>query len=591
MTGKPNWGSLAQVEGIPERSQVLSVNGSPVETVAPELELIPSRKIHSLTLQTPTGDIRVVLEAGGHVPWQTRLAGTVQALLAFLFWLAALMVWHRKPGLAAGHLFSLWSLSVAVLISSEVAAQYGLWGALAARTMAYIFLPALFLHFALSFPRALLPRRSKSVIPLTYLPAAILAVVYAAIAGGEAAFNTWFKQVVFIYLLVWLAAGVVALGYSYFTSTYERYRLQIQLLVASALLGMLLVLLLSLLPQVLYRRWIVPPNLPVLATALVPLSFAFVITREKLPTFTRDRKTVDSYSEARSISSFATLAGDLESMAAYLAEVVAGRPGVSDACVIVASGEELEIVAAAGEWAKDPLRRLQVLSWASKVTPDHIFPNLASPPSGWQLFVPLESHGELVGMLCLGAKKSGKPFTERDIELLAELRKQIALPLHNAILLNKVKQSREQLQAVLGGDQSLCQRTGAGKGGPGKSLSGYRQDGGSDAGKPGPLHPGAFRAGFPALPEDSPGDGAAGGRGGDRSPGSPVPRHRKGGHPRQHPAQAGAPEPPGEDRHGAASQQIGGDPALPGLYGKSPAPCGVPPRGVGRQRLSTGAKG
>lgn len=441
-----SWGSLAQVENVHKGSQVVAVNGMPVDEVAAGETFIPSRKVHALTVKEPGGGERTLSDAVGPVPWQTKLAGTMQGLLAFLFWLAALIAWIRKPRLYSARLFMLFSLCSAVVIAAIMGAQYDFKGMVVLRTVGYIVWPALFVHFAVTFPQTLLSSRSRFII---YLPALMLIVVYAAWGREASNFDTWFKQATFAYLVIGFVVGITAYVYTYLRNTYERYRLQIRLVSTATLLGMLPFLVLSLLPQVIRQSPSVPPNLTFLATGLIPMAFAFVMVRERLPAFAGDTGRVDGSTQAKSMLSFATLTGDLETLSAYITENVSITLQVADVCLLAASEQGFRIVATTGHWANDLATQTQLLMWASRVTEDHVFPNLAPSGSGCQLFVPLESQGDVVGMLCLGDKKSGTGFQKWDIDLLSEFRKGAVAPLHNAVLLERISQTKESLKKSL----------------------------------------------------------------------------------------------------------------------------------------------
>ena len=63
---------------------------------------------------------------------------------------------------------------------------------------------------------------------------------------------------------------------------------------------------------------------------------------------------------------------------------------------------------------------------------------------GIHVSIPLISKGELIGVLNLGEKKFGQPFSNDDVDLLATLTNQIAVAIENAILHEKVlKRERE----------------------------------------------------------------------------------------------------------------------------------------------------
>ncbi|MFH1141831.1 MAG: HD domain-containing phosphohydrolase, partial [Chloroflexota bacterium] len=173
------------------------------------------------------------------------------------------------------------------------------------------------------------------------------------------------------------------------------------------------------------------------AAGILAPALAYIILQEKLPTLVRDKSQIDIRAEASSLLAFANWAGDLDSLTAYVTESIAREIGVSGASLLLFTEDGLKVAATSGDWTHDPIRQTQLPVWGSYVSQDQLFPFLAPPGSGCHLFVPIEHRGERLGMLCIGAKKTGG-FTQQDIELLSEVRKGIATPLRNAIQLEKV---------------------------------------------------------------------------------------------------------------------------------------------------------
>jgi transcriptional regulator with GAF, ATPase, and Fis domain len=69
-----------------------------------------------------------------------------------------------------------------------------------------------------------------------------------------------------------------------------------------------------------------------------------------------------------------------------------------------------------------------------------------------EVCLPLLSKGELAGLLLLGKKISGRPYSKQDLELLQTLANQAALALYNARLYEEVKKSlseRTKLHEIL----------------------------------------------------------------------------------------------------------------------------------------------
>ena len=159
------------------------------------------------------------------------------------------------------------------------------WGNLAAS----LFAPAIFLHFCLTFhmhPR-FLARRSAWV--LLYVPSAVLLGIVALSAEGILKFSTpllelrWFlDRVTLGYSIVLYLIGAVALGIDFARSDDPVVRRQLKYLRNGALVGLLPFALLYAVP---YMAGAVPShvmNLSVLSMGLIPLTWAYAITRYRL---------------------------------------------------------------------------------------------------------------------------------------------------------------------------------------------------------------------------------------------------------------------------------------------------------------------
>ncbi len=159
------------------------------------------------------------------------------------------------------------------------------WGNLAANLIA----PAIFLHFCLTFhlcPRFL--RRSGSWL-LLYVPSAVMLFIIAASAEGLLKFSTPLLEVRWLldratlaFSLLLYFAGAVSLGLDLARSEDPVMRRQLKYLRNGALVGLTPFALLYALP---YIAGAVPShvmNLSVLSMGLIPLTWAYAITRYRL---------------------------------------------------------------------------------------------------------------------------------------------------------------------------------------------------------------------------------------------------------------------------------------------------------------------
>jgi len=64
---------------------------------------------------------------------------------------------------------------------------------------------------------------------------------------------------------------------------------------------------------------------------------------------------------------------------------------------------------------------------------------------GMEVFFPVKRSGTLIGLMALGLRRSGRPYTGLDLDLLATLADQTAVALENASLFDRVQRRAEQL--------------------------------------------------------------------------------------------------------------------------------------------------
>jgi GAF domain-containing protein len=64
---------------------------------------------------------------------------------------------------------------------------------------------------------------------------------------------------------------------------------------------------------------------------------------------------------------------------------------------------------------------------------------------GMEVFLPVRRSGDLIGLMALGLRRSGRPYTSPDLELLATLADQTAVALENASLFDRIQRRVEQL--------------------------------------------------------------------------------------------------------------------------------------------------
>ena len=159
------------------------------------------------------------------------------------------------------------------------------WGNL----LANLFAPAIFLHFCLTFPMTPGLLRARRANWLLYLPSCLILLLFAASAEGFLKFGApllelrWALDRLSVgYALLLYFAGAFVLSYDYSRSEDPIVRRQLKYLRNGAFVGLLPYTLLYALP---YIFGTVPSHvmsLSILSMGLIPLTWAYAITRYRL---------------------------------------------------------------------------------------------------------------------------------------------------------------------------------------------------------------------------------------------------------------------------------------------------------------------
>jgi PAS domain S-box-containing protein len=149
--------------------------------------------------------------------------------------------------------------------------------------------PALFLHFCLRFPERLAFVRERRVIPLVYVPGALLGLVHVMVATGVLVLPVslltarWvLDRVELIYLALYFLAGAACLQYSYNRTRVPLLKQQLKWVTRGTYLAVVPFALFYALP---YFLGFVPPlwmKFSALSLVFLPLTFGYAIVRYRL---------------------------------------------------------------------------------------------------------------------------------------------------------------------------------------------------------------------------------------------------------------------------------------------------------------------
>lgn len=160
---------------------------------------------------------------------------------------------------------------------------------------------------------------------------------------------------------------------------------------------------------------------------------------------------------------------ELDQLALHLNELIAGALQTSAASLMLPTYPNGNFVIVSSIGSASPSDRLSLnekdllIRWLKQndeiihFRDLDIIPQLQALPDtekeelsriGAELFVPMKNQGELAGILILGPKQNGKPFSKQEIDYLNRLCPQIAKGLENACLYNDILERAGQLSLI-----------------------------------------------------------------------------------------------------------------------------------------------
>ncbi len=285
-------GSAGDKAGIRLGDQVLQIGSSPIRRsldVPQALFEIPLLTQTSYTLRRDGIEFRkdnIIIQAA---PRDSAIY--YQYVVGFFYLAIGLFVYYRRTSASKSlHFFLLCLISFAACCfhysgKLNTFDEFLYWGNMAAELIA----PAVFLHFCLTFHIRPSFLRRRGGLVLLYLPSLLLLALAAAAAEGVLKFSSPLLEVRWLldratlaYSLLLYFAGAAVLGIDFAHSEDPVIRRQLKYLRNGALLGLAPFTLLYAIP---YLAGAVPNhlmNLSVLSMGLIPLTWAYAITRYRL---------------------------------------------------------------------------------------------------------------------------------------------------------------------------------------------------------------------------------------------------------------------------------------------------------------------
>jgi len=259
---------------------ILALNGAAFKEVHP---LYGNKKAGGRVLFTVLREGELQLELTLERPSPRILALRLQPIIVALgFWLFSTVLLALKPASGEVRLFFLFSqLGVMVLAAGEVSTFLVDW---ASRlfNLSFCLLSPLTIHFHLVFPRFKTFPHRRFILGLLYGLGLALSLPFI-VSGPRLATSPWHPllyNLARLYFALSILVAVVSLIHTYITTPSERRR--IRLIVLGTALAFAPLVLFSILPELLLAPAIFPYELSFPFLILIPLSYAYAISRYKL---------------------------------------------------------------------------------------------------------------------------------------------------------------------------------------------------------------------------------------------------------------------------------------------------------------------
>jgi len=272
---------------------LLRIDGQPVSRVEAVEFLFDGKRIGdqvSLDVQG-SGEVRTV-----HCVLQAYYSTDyliIVILVSGLFFGVGLVVLLRRPDDRAARVYHLGSIGTALMLSTTWG-QYvdafspGLWTRVVFSCM-YTFVPLLFFHFALVFPRRRWVRLHK-ILPVLYGLALLLGgasgltFLRAATLRSVDLFYLhldWFTATRW-FLIVLIVSGLITIWQSYFAAADEAEQRRLRWVVWGLFMGFLPFVGLWVVPSMILSYSLVPESVMLLASGIIPVAFGISIVRYHL---------------------------------------------------------------------------------------------------------------------------------------------------------------------------------------------------------------------------------------------------------------------------------------------------------------------
>jgi hypothetical protein len=274
-----DFGGLAADNGIKPGDSVIEVDGQP----AAELTGKVLRPTSELKVVSQGGEEKLITVSGSTPSTDALVEPISFLILSILLWSIGFLVFTKRPESKQALLLYLLTLAIGAALIAVPGDMRDILGMRELQVVMLTLISAMYLHLFLIFPKERqVTWHGRNVMPLVYLPAIILLILFAAFGYREEIVLTWFRYAILAYLGLGLFLGTAVLIHSYLIADSYRYKQQTKIVMAGSLMAVLPFLFLACIPEIAGGSTLVPVEFSVLGIIFVPLSIGYAVLRYRL---------------------------------------------------------------------------------------------------------------------------------------------------------------------------------------------------------------------------------------------------------------------------------------------------------------------
>lgn len=276
---------LAIQANIVEGDMPVEINGQPAKTFLEKYEnsrTVVGMLITELTVVNERGQIKSVTLKDNTTSWESLTEVITWFFVCLIFWITGFFVFFKRPKNVAALLLCLASLSFGLTLSAVMAAERAIPSALFFEIIAAVFGPWLLFHFFLILPEERTWLYNNRLLYLIYLPATITLILFPLVGYADGQSLQPFRTIRLLEYAIGFLATIMVVMLNYVRTTSIKTRHQMKIVLLSTLCALIPFLVLTILPEAIWRHTILPTGFSILFLGFIPLGMGYTVVTQKL---------------------------------------------------------------------------------------------------------------------------------------------------------------------------------------------------------------------------------------------------------------------------------------------------------------------